>query len=107
VILLDKNKILEIQSKKNNDEYIKQITERSTNIAFITMLFIIIFLLIIDIIEQNPYNYKYILIVLGGETIGSLYKYIKIKSKKSLTILIFSAVAFLLHIVLFIVDVLK
>lgn len=102
---MEKEKVLEIESKKNNDEYLKKVTDKSTVLAYLVMLIVVIGLLVIDLIEKNPYSYKYLLIVLAGSLSSSIYKYIKIKNTDNLVIIFLNSIAFILHFILLIRDV--
>ncbi len=95
---MDKEKILEVHANKNNDEYLLDVSKDSKRITNGVMVLLIAVVIIIDMVQGKADFIKYFFIVVGGNLASSIYKYIKIKDRKILFVLIYEAILFLLLI---------
>ncbi len=96
---MDKEKILEVHAKKNNDEYLLSVSKDSTRISNGTMLLLMAIVVLMDVLKGENQVIKYLFIVIGGNFASTIYKYVKLKSKKDIYRLIFESIMFVIAIV--------
>lgn len=79
---MDKKEILKIESKKNNDEYVKQAVIKSNWIALIIAFSVMFIFMIVDFAKGEEIDLRPLIMMASSVSGMNLYMYIKTKEKQ-------------------------
>ncbi|NLN50005.1 MAG: hypothetical protein GX149_00050 [Acholeplasmataceae bacterium] len=100
---MDKNKVLEIESQKNNDDYVREVRIKASGVGLVVAVIFIAIFATIDLITGKNIDLRSMIILFGVNTSVNLYIYIKTKDKLVLLAAIIWAVNMTMFLIRYIV----
>lgn len=99
---MDKKEILEIESKRKGDEYLKDVRIKGARIGSIVLLIGMFLFFVIDFIKGEPLDYRFFVLVFGINVVTDIYIYIKSKEKQYLITIILWSILTIAHLIKYI-----